>query len=48
MLGFQSIKMYLLKDIPLIGVKNFKRIKNTVPWIYEISDLNGEEIVGSF
>ena len=25
-----------------------KKIKNTVPWRYAISDLNGEEIVGSF
>ena len=25
-----------------------KKIKNTVPWIYVISDLNEEEIVGSF
>ena len=25
-----------------------KKIKNTVSWTYEISDLNGEEIVGSF
>ena len=25
-----------------------KRIKSTVIWTYEISDLNGEEIVGSF
>ena len=25
-----------------------KKIKNTVPWTYEISDLNGEELVGSF
>ena len=25
-----------------------KQIKNTVPWIYVISDLNGEEIVVSF
>ena len=25
-----------------------KKIKNTVPWTYLISDLNGEEIVGSF
>ena len=24
------------------------KIKNTVPWIYILSDLNGEEIVGSF
>ena len=25
-----------------------KKIKNTLPWTYSISDLNGEEIVGSF
>ena len=25
-----------------------KKIKNAVPWTYNISDLNGEEIVGSF
>ena len=25
-----------------------KQIKNTVPWTYLISDLNGEEVVGSF
>ena len=25
-----------------------KKIKNTVPWSYVISDLNGEEMVGSF
>ena len=25
-----------------------KKIKTTVPWTYIISDLNGEEIVGSF
>ena len=25
-----------------------KKIKNTVPWTYVISDLNREEIVGSF
>ena len=25
-----------------------KKIKNTVPWTYVISDLNGEEIVGRF
>ena len=24
------------------------KIKNTVPWIYTISDLNGEQIIGSF
>ena len=25
-----------------------KKVKNTVPWIYVISDLNGEEIVKTF
>ena len=25
-----------------------KTVKNTVPWIYVINDLNGEEIVGTF
>ena len=25
-----------------------KKVKNTVPWTYFISDLNGEEIVGTF
>ena len=47
----QSTKIFLLKDMLLTGVKRFllsKKIKNTVPWTYAISDLNGEEIVGSF
>ena len=25
-----------------------KKIKNTVPWIYVVSDLNGERIIGTF
>ena len=25
-----------------------KEVKNTVPWAYAISDLNGEEIIGTF
>ena len=25
-----------------------KEIKNAVPWAYVISDLNGEEIIGTF
>ena len=47
----RSLKMYLIKDIHLIGVKKFlllKNKKNTVPWTYIINDLNGEEIGGSF
>ena len=51
MSGFQSIRKFLLKDILLTGVKRFlllKKIKNTVPRTYVISDLNGKEIVGIF
>ena len=29
-------------------VSIIKKTKNTVPWTYVISDLNGEEIIGSF
>ena len=25
-----------------------KKVKNTVPWTYDINDLNNEEIIGSF
>ena len=25
-----------------------KKVKDTVPWIYDISDLKGEEIIGTF
>ena len=48
---FQSIRIFLLNDMLLIGVKRFlleKKIKSTVPWTYVISDLSGEEIIGSF
>ena len=33
-----------------IGLKSFaiKKVKNTVPWTYVVSDLKGEEIVGTF
>ena len=35
-----------------IGLKKIifviKKVKNTVPWTYTISDLKGEEIVGTF
>ena len=46
-----NCKNEFVKDIHLIGVKKsllLKKIKNAVPWIYVISDVNGEEIVGSF
>ena len=35
----------------LIGQKKFfivNEIKNTVPWTYTISDLNGEKVTGTF
>ena len=38
MLEFQSKKTSLQKDMLLIS-----KIKNTVPWIYVISDLNGDK-----
>ena len=25
-----------------------RKVKNTVPWTYVISDLNGEQIIGTF
>ena len=25
-----------------------KKVKNTVPWTYDINDLNGEEVIGTF
>ena len=27
---------------------SFKKVKNTVPWIYLIEDFNGQEIIKSF
>ena len=43
---FQNLKMYLLRVIHLIDWSEeifiVKKIKNTVPWTYVISDLNGE------
>ena len=51
MLEYQNTNTFLLKDIRQIGLKMFfaiKEVKNTIPWTYVISDLNGEEIVGTF
>ena len=39
----------MLRVIHQTGVKyGVKKIKSTVPWTYVISDLNDEDIVGSF
>ena len=49
MLEFQNTKTFSLKDMLQIE-KIFVacKIKNTVLWTYVVSDLNGEEITGSF
>ena len=50
LLEYQNIKTFLQKAmyIPNLSGENFviKKVKNIVPWIYVISDLKGEEIVG--
>ena len=46
-LEFQNIKTFSLKGILQVGQKKFLlliKLKNTVPWTYAISDLNGEEL----
>ena len=51
MLEYQNIKMFLQKDVLQIGLKKFlwlKKLKNTVLWIYTISGLKEEAIVGTF
>ena len=41
MLEYQNIKTF--EEVFVI-----KKVKNTVPWTYAISDLKGKEIVGTF
>ena len=51
MLEYQNIKIFFAKGyIPNWSEEVFviKEVKNTVPWTYVISDLNGEEIIGTF
>ena len=38
------------KSVPNWSAENFviRKVKNTVLWIYVISELNGEEIIGPF
>ena len=51
MLEFQNIKIFLLKDMLQIGQKTFLllvKLKIQFPRIYVVSDLNREEITGSF
>ena len=47
LLEYQNIKIFLQKITLQIGPKKFlwyKKLKSTVPWIYAVDDLNGEEI----
>ena len=51
MLGFQNTKTFFLRDT----IQNWSeevfivsKIKDTAPWTYAISDLNGEPIAGCF
>ena len=51
LLEIQNIKIFLQKPTLQIGLKKFlwwKRLKNTVPWIFILSDSKEEEIVGTF
>ena len=51
MLGYQSMKNIFAKGCtPNLNKEIFivNKIKNTVPWTYEISDLNSEKIIGNF
>ena len=50
MLEFLNTKIFLLKDMHQIGLKNFlisEKLK-VVPWTYVINELNCEEIIGTF
>ena len=51
LLEYQNIKIFLQKGyVPNRYEEVFviKKVKNTVPWTYVISNLDGEEIVGTF
>ena len=48
LLEYQKIKIFLQNVTLQIGLKKFlwlKKVKNTVPWTYNINDLNVEKIV---
>ena len=49
-LGFQNTKAFCQRIIKNWSEDIFvvTKIKNTVPWTYMISDLNGEAITGTF
>ena len=48
---YQNINTFLKKDYTLNSsdkVFMVKKVDNSVPWAFVISDLNGKEIVGTF
>ena len=50
LLEYQNMKIFLQKVTLQIGLNVFvfKKVKNTVPWTYDINDLNVEEICWNF
>ena len=50
MLEHQSIKVFLQRLCSKLVEEDFviKKVKNTVPWTYVISDLKGEEMFRTF
>ena len=50
MLEYQSIKVFLQRLCSKLVEEDFviKKVKNTVPWTYVISDLKGEEMFRTF
>ena len=52
MLEYRNVKTFLQKSImfKIRSAKAFliKKVKNTVPWTYVISDFNGKEIAETF
>ena len=50
MLEYRNIRKILQKAVSNWSEEVFviKKVKNTVPWTYIISDLKGEKIVGTF
>ena len=50
-LEYLNLKIYLLKDILLNWSRKIfviNKINDTVPYTYNLKDLNDEEIIGSF
>ena len=51
MLEYQNTKLFLPGNILQISLEKFfwiKRAKNTVPWTYVVSDINGKKMFGTF